>query len=283
MTRRILQECEGSRSGRAQGGRAENERARGERGFALLMVLLALVPLSLLFAVLVGSARSDARSAADLRVAAVLSAAADGAVNTALFDMLAHGARAGRSVTRVAGIDVVVETESLSGLANPNTAGPELLAALIARVGAEPVRARYVAGAIVDWRTTGQRPGPRGAKVAEYLRAGLDYGPPGAPFESLDEVGLVAGMTPALLVALAPHLSLYAYGDPDPRVASPVVRAALADTGVVRSLGRLEAQVIRITAAAVAPGGGQSVRRAVIRLGPSANGRGWRVLAWGGV
>ena len=251
-----------------------------DRGFALLIVLWALVPLALLFLVLAVTARSDSQGAAALRSAAVLEAAADGAISTAIFDELASGGQAsGARRMRFAGADIAVSTVRLSARVNPNAASAELLRALMVRLGADDARARLVAAAMVDWRTPGQRASVNGAKASEYKAAGLDYGPPGAPFESLDELGLVLGMTPALLNALTPYLSLYAYGDPDPLLAAPPLRQALLDIGA-RGGGALETRVVEITASASGAGPAQTTRRATILFGPSASGRGWRVLAW---
>lgn len=257
--------------------RGAHARSGGDRGVALLIVLWALVPLSVLFLTLSTTARSEAQAAADLRAAAVLQAAADGAIHTAIFGLLSPS---GSAPVRQASAGVTVETLGLSGFVNPNAAPPELLQALLARLGADQARAKQVAAAIVDWRTPGQRAGPYATKAAEYRGAGLDYAPPGAPFESLDELGLVRGMDPALLAALAPALSLYAHGNPDPQAASPLVRQALRDVGVFRGSGPLATQVFQVTAAAAGPSGTRAVRRAVIRIGPSPDGRGWRALAW---
>lgn len=254
-------------------------RGPGDRGVALLIVLWALVPLAVLFLTLSTTARSEAQAAADLRAAAVLEAAADGGIYTAIFGLLSQGAGPAPAV-RASSAGVTVETAALSGFVNPNTASVELLQALLTRLGADAGRAKQVAAAIVDWRTPGQRAGAPGAKAAEYRRAGLDYGPPGAPFESLDELGLVRGVDPGLLAALAPQLSLYAYGDPDPQTASLVVRQALRDVGVFRGAGPFATQVYQVMAAASGTAGTRTVRRAVIRIGPSPDGRGWRALAW---
>jgi len=118
-------------------------------------------------------------------------------------------------------------------------------------------------------------------KASQYQAAGLNYGPPGAPFESLSELGDVLGMTPALLQALAPHLTLYSDGDPEPALADPVVRAALRNLGASATASEAEARVVRITATAQRPNAASVTRRAIIQIGPSPNRRGWRVLMWG--
>lgn len=266
-----------SHSRRQMGGRP------GDNGFALLIVLWALVPLSLLFVALAGAARSDAQLTGNIRGAAELEAVADGAIDTAIFQLLQRGgpARERQSlVLRLSGIDVGVDIVSQSGLVNPNVVSASLLSALLQRVGTDPAQASALARAIVDWRSPGQGAGRSGAKSAAYKAAGLGYGPPGAPVESLGELGDVVGMTPAVLNALLPHLSLYTDRDPDPGVADAVVRAALRDAGANGRAGDASSDVVRITASVGRPGGPRVVRRGIVRIGASANRRGWRVLAW---
>ena len=253
-----------------------------DAGFALLVVLWTLVLVAMLFAVLAGASRSDAQLTANLRSAAELEAVADGAIHTALFDLLQRGGTV-RGIPptagRLSGAEVGTEVVDQSGLLNPNTASPDLLAALMLRLGADPGQAGRIAAAVADWRAPGRRSARRGMKAAQYQAAGLSYGPPGAPFETLGELGDVFGMTPALLAALAPHLTLYSDGDPDPAAADPVVRAALRDAGYGGQADRAAPQTVRITAAA-RRGDARAVRSAVVRIGASSNGRGWRILAW---
>ncbi len=253
-----------------------------DAGFALLVVLWTLILVAMLFAVLAGASRSDAQLTANLRSAAELEAVADGAIHTALFDLLQRGASARDvppTVGRLSGAEVGTEVVDQSGLLNPNTASPDLLAALMLRLGADAGQAGRIAAAVADWRAPGRRSARRGMKAAQYQAAGLSYGPPGAPFETLGELGDVFGMTPALLAALAPHLTLYSDGDPDPAAADPVVRAALRDAGYGGRADRAALQTVRITAAA-RRGDARAVRSAVIRIGASSNGRGWRILVW---
>lgn len=261
-----------------------DHRPSAERGFALLIVLWTLVPIALLFVMLTAAARSDARLTANLRDAAELEAVADGAIYTTLFDLLQRRGAARDSppaAARLPGADVAVEVDSQSGLVNPNIAAADLLAALLVRLGADPGQGSRVAGAIVEWRSPGRQAGRNGAKAAQYRAAGLGYGPPGAPFESLGELGDVLGMTPALLAALAPHLTLYSDGDPDPALADPVVRATLRDLGIVERAGQAAPTgVVAISARARRADGAQALRRAIVRVGSPADRRGWRVLRW---
>ena len=258
--------------------------SRGDNGFALLIVLWTLVLVSLLLVMAAAAARSDAQLATNLRGAAELEAVADAAIHTAVFDLIqAGGSAAGSEVpaVRLPGAEIVVDIVNQAGLVNPNIVSPELLRALLLRLGANARAADSLASAIADWRTPGIGPRPNGAKAPQYRNAGLGYGPPGAPFETLGELRDVLGMTPALLAALTPHLTLYWDRDPVSDLADPVVRAALRDVGITRHAGQANSQVVRITADVRRADGTRATRRAFVRLGASPNRRGWRILAWG--
>lgn len=255
-----------------------------EQGFALLLVLWALALIALIATRVLANGRVEARLAANLRGAAEAEAAADGAVFDTAFRVLQAGApyRAARGVQVLplrGGGQATVAIEPEAGKINPNIAEPELLAALFRACGADPATAAALSGAVDVWRT----PNPQaGGAASSYAAAGLDYGPPGAPFESLDELGLIPGMPPALLACMLPRLSLFQPDDPDPSVADPVVLAALRDSGNAQTTGDSDSQYIAVTITATArlASGARFVRYAVIGIGPNAQGAWYRVLAW---
>ena len=104
---------------------------------------------------------------------------------------------------------VMVRLEDEAARVNPNVASPVLLEALLRTIGSDPESARRLAAAIGEWVGSAPAARPQNAILAEYRAAGLDYGPPGAPLETLDELGRVLGVTPAVLAALRPHLTLF--------------------------------------------------------------------------
>lgn len=183
---------------------------------------------------------------------------------------------------------IVIESEA--GKINPNTAQPELLAALLHQVGVDTGTAAGIANAIADWRFPGARARPGGAKAAEYRAAGRDYGPPGKPFERLDELGLVLGVTPELLARLTSHLTLYHEGEPDIRAAGPIVWGALreaAGTPPVPPSGPMDETTVVIAAVATGENatggnGARFARQAVIRMnGRASEGALFTILEWG--
>jgi general secretion pathway protein K len=207
-------------------------RTGSQRGFALLIVLWTLAFLSLIGATLVATSRQDTQRARNLIDGATAEAAADGAVQKAIYALLDPSARRGRAdgsvhVLRSGQNRIELRIENESSKVNPNIAPVELMQALMVDLGASASVAARVAAAIADWRTQGDQPLPLGAKAPQYAAAGRDYAPPGASFESLDELGAVLGMTPDLLNRMRPHLTLYSEADPDASTTDPVVAAAL--------------------------------------------------------
>ena len=265
--------------------------ARRQRGFALLVVLWSMPLLALVGTHVTATGRVEAQLAGNLRQAAVAEAAADGATYEAIFHLLDTAPRRWlpdglpREIALPGGGLAVVTVRSEAGKVNPNIATMGLWKALLGQLGADPAAAASLAAAILDWRTIGPRPRPGGAKEPQYRAAGRDYAPPGRPFESIEELGLVLGMTPALADRLAPYLSLYQNGAPDPRMADPLVLRAMADAADVGQDAELDAEadpatVVLITAAVTLPGRARFTRQAHIRIGLGTRGRRWQVLTW---
>ncbi len=262
-------------------------RRHAERGFALLLVLWTLSLLALLLSSLLAESRSDLSLAANLRAAATAEAAADGAVAEAIFHLLPGTPQPWQAGPRTLAIDaarVRLLIGNEGGKVNPNLADPALLAALLSAVGADPASAAMIARAIVDWRGPELAPADHTALMAQYLargRAGGDiFLPPGEPFESLDEVGLVLGMNPTLRERLRPHLSLATLDDPVPALADPAVAASLAQIGSAAGATTATPGVAFSIEAQADVAGARFTRRAVVRIGATQSGRAYAILAW---
>lgn len=260
-------------------------RVRRQGGFALLIVLWSLVLIALLLTQVTASGRSEAVLAGNLRRAAALRAQTDGAVQNAVFHLLdpasPWAADGSVHVVRVPGAAISIRVVDEAGKVNPNHASPILLAALLRASGQASLDADRIASEIVQWRFPSAEPPTTGEKARRYRAAGKDYAPPNADFESVSEVGLVLGVTPALAARLTPYLTVYTDTDPDPRLSSPVVATALAAIATPVPTGLLPPpRVVTITASGVAAEGGQFVRRAVVSLGPDRAGALYRIVTW---
>ena len=85
-------------------------------------------------------------------------------------------------------------------------------------------------------------------------------------------------MTPDILVRLAPTVSIYNTGAPDPRVADPVVAAALRDVAGGQAIGASAptatgSRTIAITATVSGPNGARFTRRADVWIGTEITDR----------
>jgi general secretion pathway protein K len=261
-------------------------------GFALIIVLWTLVLIAFVVAQLTSSGRTEIRIAGNLVSDAVAEAADDGAIFAALFN-LADPNPAQRwpldgtpHELTIGNSRVMVRLEDEAGRINPNSASPALLEALLRVTGSDPETARRLAGAIGEWVGSAPVARPQNAVLAEYSAAGLDYGPPSAPLETLDELGRVIGMTPAVLAAIRPHLTLFGPPEPNPASADPVVAAALAEISaapqapVPANQPPPDLLTVRIEATAVGPGNARVSKTAIARVGAMLPG-GYSVLAWG--
>jgi general secretion pathway protein K len=264
---------------------------RGSRGFALIIVLWSFVVISLIVAHITAAGRSELRITGNLAANAAAQAAADGAIYQAIFNLLnprqdeRWALDGGTHELQITNSRVTVRLDDEAARINPNLASPALLRALLGAVGSSREEAAAVASAIAQW--IGNRKGvqpPSGIDL-DYQAAGLAYGPPGEPVESIDELGRVRGMTPDLLGALRPHLTLFGPAVPDAAGADPVVAAALAEVLQITSAGAsppsANAAVLtaRISAAAQGPGNAVANRLAIARIGPGVP-RGYAMLAW---
>jgi general secretion pathway protein K len=265
---------------------------RRNGGFALILVLWTLVLIGFIVAHLTASGRTEIRIAGNLVANSASQAAADGAVFEAIFNLSDPQPErrwpvdgTPRQVT-VGSSRVILRIEDEASWINPSAASPVLLEALLRVTGSDPDTARRIATAMSEWVGSATVPRPQEAVAADYRAAGLDYGPPSAPFETLGELGRVLGMTPAVLMAIRPHLTLFGPPEPNPVSTDPVVAAALALSSPasqpVAQPGQASADnlTVRITALASGPGNARVTRTAVVRTGATLP-QGYAVLAWG--
>ena len=243
------------------------------------------------------SGRTEIRIAGNLVANSAAQAAADGAVFEAIFNLSDPQPDRRWPVdgtprqVAVGSSQVVLRVEEEASWINPSTAPPALLEALLRVTGSDPDTARRTATAISEWVGSATVPRPPETLVADYRAAGLDYGPPSAPFETLGELGRVLGMTPAVMMGIRPHLTLFGPPEPNPATIDPVVAAALALSSTTGSLPARQPIVqpgqaspdnltVRITALASGPGNARVTRTAVVRTAGTLP-QGYAVLAWG--
>lgn len=261
------------------------------RGFALLIVMWALVLVAFIIVHVCATGRTEIRISDNLVSNAVAGAAADGAISEAIFSLSnskqdQHWSINGRTHEIKIGHSLVtVWLQDEAFWINPNSAPPPLIEALLRTIGKSPSSARSLAAAIAEWVGSAPVARPQSAVLADYRAAGLDYGPPGAPLETLDELGQVIGMTPSILAAIQPHLTLFGPAEPNPASADPIVaqtifQIANAGSSPVANQPPPDLITTRITATALGPGKACVTRSAIVRFGPMLV-HGYEVLFWG--
>ena len=208
-----------------------------QRGWALVSVLWTLAILSMMAAateaLMVTSARIEHRAYDQARIEADINAGAvrallgiedprmsrrwrvDGVAQAFTFDRLA----------------MTISVQDEAGLIDLNNADAATLAGLFTTAGLAPATAQTLTANILDWREPvgGDDPDRQQGKTdGQYGAAGLPYRPRHNTFQTVDEMKLVLGMSPALFARVAPALTVYSRdASVDQSLAPPVVLSAL--------------------------------------------------------
>lgn len=129
------------------------------------------------------------------------------------------------------GIRMTVSIQDEDGKFDLNSADADTLSPLFESVGVDSRTATILADRIVEWRTEKTSDDAHtlhGGTDADYATAGLAWRPRHNDFQSISEVQLVLGMTPALYAKIRPALTVYSRDDsPDEDLAPPLVLNAL--------------------------------------------------------
>jgi general secretion pathway protein K len=278
----------------------------GERGLALLTVLWVLALLSVIAAGLVSQTHAELLIARNMKEQARARALADGGVFLAIPHMLdplleTQWRPDGRErIVEYGGGTIRIVLQDEAGKIDLNAAPDELLAGLFAALGVGSEETARLVDAIADWKDVGDLHRLNGAKRDDYRRAGLGWVPRNGPFESVEELRLVFGMTPALYARASPLVTIYSQNARvNSAMASEQVLQALpgakpaeiarfvqardraeADraqtgpapallpplTGLEQFLSPISSRVVTIRSEARTPGGGLFVREAVVDM-----------------
>lgn len=260
-------------------GAAPDARAPKDRGAALIMVLWGAVVMSIIAAAAARQATSTAvvvNAGAELTRARAL---ADGGVRAG-WTAFADGriSELGRTWACRSGEDALfVRIRPETSRIDINTATEDMLAALYEAAGEDPVGAQKLAAATVAYRSHGEQDEEDIAAplddMAPTPAAGL---PEPGPFETIEELGYVPGMTAGLFRAIAGDITVHGRAlDVDRRFASSLVRRAL-DRAVLRGGSEaaveadgggpppFEGSLMNVRALAVTASGAVYVRQAVV-------------------
>ena len=252
---------------------------KGDEGIALIVVLWMLLLLSIIAAALIIETRSSTRIALNMTEGAALRAAADAGIQRAILELADARSNGALDTVKLrpdgtvyawpfGNSTVRISVQDERGKINLNEATEQVLIALFRSVGVDPDKAQSLAAAIADFRDADNLMRPGGAEEAEYQAAGLPWGPKNAPFEAVEELKQVLGVTPEIYQQVFPDLTIYS--------ASNAINPALAGeglTGILIQAGINNSQYLRsperaysIRAQASDSNGAVFVREAVVQV-----------------
>jgi general secretion pathway protein K len=141
------------------------------------------------------------------------------------------------------GTSIRIRVQDELGKIDLNQTDGSILIRLLQSAGLEPLAAEALVDKILDWRDSHPLKRVNGAKADEYRAAGYDYLPRNGPFQSVDELTLVMGMTHDLYKRVEPALTVYSARQfVDAQFAPPEVLSALPSLENAQSLAAVESQ-----------------------------------------
>jgi len=258
---------------------------QSQRGFvivAVLWILVALSSLAMIFALhLSASAQAMAIGNTALQNEALVSAGVElSAYRLLLTPSDARPAR-GSFHFRMDDADVAVTFTSEAARIDLNYAPKEALAALFTVLGAGKDVAQEGAERVVGWRT---RPTPGSTNEEEARYAASGYAPRQSLFTHVNELALVASLSPALVERALPFVTVFnGSSDVDATIAAPEV-AAVFEKNSAPTNGQPKNAVVaksacyRVETVIRFAGGRRSISEVVIVLGDDREP--YRVLSW---
>ena len=206
------------------------------RGIALIVVLWLTMLLTVIASSFAYSMRGEALAARNALSLAQARAAADGAVDRTIFELMrprnvadAWTPDGQPRAWKDGDIDLAVTAVDEAARIDLNFAADALLKGLLENVGGlDPDAAERVLEAILDWRDADDLRRPNGAEAADYRAAGLKVMPSNSRFESVGELVNVLGVTPELMTRIADTLTVNSR--------QPGINPATASRSVLRAL-----------------------------------------------
>jgi general secretion pathway protein K len=260
----------------------ETADSNGEEGLALVSVLWALSILSLIAASMMSMGTLSVAMERNALRRAQADATTDAALALGILGLLDPRPERRWRVDGVAqnatfdGMPLRIAIQDEFGLIDLNTAAADVFVALFRSGGASDIEAQRLAERVIDWRTSGTARVLEGAAPADYKAAGLEHAPRRGPFQSVDELALVRGMTPQLFARVAPALTVYSQQPMADRRTAPR-EVLLALTGDARQANQAVAE--RVSAPFGVSGDGLPMGAGTIDPSIALNGRVFTITA----
>jgi len=205
-----------------------------QQGYALVAVLWVIMLLSLIAAAVLSLTRTETNLARNLIESGRAEALADAGVHRAIAALLLRDVAARPRADGSAyhwqfyEDDVLISVQDEAGKIDLNHAPDRLLAGLFKAVGFDPEATNRLVAAVRDYADADDLRRLNGAEDAEYIAADRPSGAKDAPFNSLDELQQVLGISRELFDTIAPALTIYSgQRNLDPRTAPRLALLAM--------------------------------------------------------
>ncbi len=212
---------------------------QGQRGLALIIVLWMVTLLSVIASSFAFNMRSDLLLARNQLSSAQAQALADAGIQRAMYELAKPVTDRQRWVAggtrrefELAGAKIAVTVLDESGKIDLNAAPETLLKSALGAAGLAEAQSAAVLDAILDWRDKDSLKRPLGAEDEEYRSAGLKFRPANSPFETVEELQHVIGVSPGLYAKIAGMLTVYSR--------LPGINPAYAPREVLRAIPNLD-------------------------------------------
>ncbi|MEM7054736.1 MAG: type II secretion system protein GspK [Pseudomonadota bacterium] len=288
----------------------------GSRGIALIIVLWMLALLTIIIGSFAVLARTESLQSRFLFDTTAARYAAEAGLHRAVVelrnpDIETRWVGDGRPYVFTFGdAEVEIRITDESGRIDINAAPqamPEMMINLFVSVGLDLQQAEMMTDAMADWIDPDEETRILGAEIGEYESAGFPYGPPNAPFTSIDELQQVIGMSFELFQRIEDSITIHsgramvnpAFAPVDVLAALPEMDLELASQFVEERSQYHPSEQVALTLPDGTPvnqrGGGLThtvqVRAtlksgtwneilATIRLGTDQRGRPFRIVRW---
>jgi general secretion pathway protein K len=186
-----------------------------ERGWALVSVLCVVSMLALLAAATQELTITSSRAERATEDATSIDAAFDAGLARALVGVGDQRPelrwRVDGTPQRFAfnGAVMTITVQDEGGRIDLNAADQSMITRLLQSAGLDLDAAEALTDKILDWRSSTDLVRLHGASDEEYASKGYPWHPRHGPFQRIDELKLVMGMTPALFARIRPALTVY--------------------------------------------------------------------------
>ena len=187
-----------------------------QQGIALVIVLWVTTLLMMIAASFIYAMRTDIAVVTNGLAQTQGQAVADAGVHRALLELFKPiqvaerwGPTGETHDWEYGGAKLRITITDESGKIDINVASEPLLRSLFVSKGATEEEANTLVDAINDWKDGDSLKRLRGAEEPEYISAGLKYKPANAPFQAIEELKLVLGMTPQRYQQIASSITVY--------------------------------------------------------------------------